>query len=102
MKRIFYLLLLFVSLSGALKAVPAYPGLITTTQLDGTTISYYMKGDENFHFMTSEDGYLISLNSDNILEYAIINDNFEIVTTGVKASDIAYRTSKEKRYLDVF
>lgn len=99
MKRIFYLLLLFVSLSGALKAVPAYPGLITTTQPDGTTISYYMKGDENFHFMTSEDGYLISLNSDNILEYAIINDNFEIVTTGVKASDIAYRTSKEKRYL---
>ncbi len=99
MKRIFYLLLLFVSLSGVLKAVPAYPGLITTTQPDGTTISYYMKGDENFHFMTSEDGYLIAYNSDNIMEYALINDNYEIVTSGIKVSDVAYRTSKEKRYL---
>ena len=67
MKKILSFLFLFFSLSVALYAVPAYPGLITKTQPDGTTISYYMRGDENFHFMTSEDGYLVAFNADNIL-----------------------------------
>ena len=100
MKKIFYLFLFFVLLPGLLKAVPAYPGLITVTQPDGTTISYYMKGDENFHFITSEDGYLMALNNNNILEYAVLNADFEIVTTGVKASDVQKRTNKEKRFLN--
>ena len=99
MKKILSFLFLFFSLSVALYAVPAYPGLITKTQPDGTTISYYMRGDENFHFMTSEDGYLVAFNADNILEYAEFNQDMQIVPVGLKVMNIANRTAKEKRYL---
>lgn len=80
-------------------AVPAYPGLITTTQPDGTTISFYLRGDENFSFTMTEDGYLITLNDNGVFEYAQLTDQQEIVPLGVKVSDVAKRNWKEKNFV---
>ena len=99
MKKLFSSLFLFLCLSIAVMAVPAYPGLLTKTQSDGSTISYYLRGDEGFNFAMSEDGYLIATNQNGIFEYAELNDQMEIVTVGVKVSNLDSRTFKEKRYL---
>lgn len=40
-------------------AAKAYPGPITVTQSDGTTLTIYLHGDEHFNWMTTEDGALI-------------------------------------------
>ena len=62
MKKLFSSLFLLLCLSVMVKAVPAYPGLLTKTQPDGSTISYYLRGDESCSFAMSEDGFLITTN----------------------------------------
>ena len=99
MKKLFLTLFLFLSLFSLVKAVPAYPGLLTKTQPDGSNVSYYLRGDENFSFSTSEDGYLIMSNENGIFEYAELNEQMEIVPVGIKVSNINDRTNKEKKYL---
>ena len=79
-------------------AVPAYPGLITTTQPDGTTLSFYLRGDEDFSFQMTEDGYLIVLNENGVFEYAEFNEQNQIIPVGIKVSDISKRNNKEKKY----
>ena len=77
MKKLFFTLFLFSCLFSLVKAVPAYPGLLTKTQPDGSAISYYLRGDENFNFSMSEDGYLIAFNENGIFEYAELNEQME-------------------------
>lgn len=45
-------------------AVPAYPGLITQTQPDGTTVTLSLRGDEYFHYYMDSDGYLVGQDAD--------------------------------------
>ena len=99
MKKLFSSLFLFLCLAIAVEAVPAYPGLLTKTQPDGSTISYYLRGDESCSFAMSEDGFLITTNQKGIFEYAELNDQMEIVPVGIKVSALNNRTLKEKRYL---
>ena len=99
MKKLFSSLFLLLCLSVMVKAVPAYPGLLTKTQPDGSVINYYLRGDETFNFAMSEDGYLMVVNENGIFEYAELNDQMEFISVGIKVSDINNRTLKEKRYL---
>ena len=98
MKKILLGLFLFLFSSIMVYSVPAYPGLITTIQPDGSTISFYLRGDENFSFKMSEDGYLLTLNEDGVFEYADFRDN-DVIPLGVKASDIKKRTVEELNFL---
>ena len=97
MKKIFSILSLFFCVSISLMAVPAYSGLLTRTQPDGTTINYYLHGDEYFNFYSSEDGYLIVLNENGVFEYAEFNEQNQIIPVGIKVSDISKRNNKEKK-----
>ncbi len=99
MKRIFFTLLLLVAGVTALFAVKAYPYLITSVQPDGTIISYYLYGDENFSYATSEDGLLIKCNPQGVYEYAYVKDHRSIETTGVKAYNIEERSANESLYV---
>lgn len=54
--------LLFSSLS--LLAGPAYPGRITYTQPDGSTINIYLHGDEWGHWATDEAGNILEQDAD--------------------------------------
>ena len=98
MKRIFLLLFSLCFSLGAVFAVKAYPGLVTKTQSDGSVISFYIHGDENFNYITSSDGYLL-IENNGVFEYAEIDYNFSIKSLGVKANDLSLRTEKEKIFL---
>lgn len=43
----------------AAKAMPAYPGLITTSQPDGTQLTLRLYGDEHFSYARSADGFTL-------------------------------------------
>ena len=98
MKKILFILVVFLFSCTLINAVPAYPELITVTQPNGTVISFYLRGDENFSFKMSEDGYLLTLNEEGIFEYADFRDG-NIVALGVKASDVNKRSAKELNFL---
>ena len=94
MKRIFsfFAVMLLVL---TLHAVPAYRGLITVNQPDGTTLKVYNHGDEFFHYKTTEDGYLVKENAKGVLEYAELSADNAIKTIGVKARSVAERTNSD-------
>ena len=98
MKRIFLLLFSLCISLGSVFAVKAYPGLITKVQPDGSTISFYVNGDENFNYATSEDGYLL-VEVDGIFEYATFDVTASIKSLGVKANDVINRSEFENLFL---
>lgn len=98
MKRIFFVLFCSVFSLLSLYAVKAYPGLITRVQADGSTISFFLHGDENFSYATSEDGYLL-LEVDGVFEYATFDVTASIKSLGVKANNIVVRSDFEKAFL---
>ena len=67
-KSLFLLFILFLTLS-QLYAVKAYPGLLSYVQPDGSMVSYYLHGDENYSYMTSEDGFLLAFDAKERLVY---------------------------------
>ncbi len=61
---------------GSLWAIPAYPGVITKTLPDGTTIEIRLHGDENFNYITLADGEtLVKEGADGYYYYATASDN---------------------------
>lgn len=80
-------------------AAPAYPGLITVTQSDGTQVSFYLHGDEYFSYMTSTDGYLLARNDDGIIEYGDFSNGKFVVPTGVAAHNELNRSLTEQMYV---
>jgi len=94
MKRIFsFFAVMLVVLT--LQAVPAYRGLISVNQPDGTTLKVYNHGDEFFHYKTTEDGYLVQENAKGVLEYAELSSDNVIKSIGVKARSVVERTSSD-------
>lgn len=61
----------------SLFAVKAYSGLLSYTQPDGSIVNYYLCGDENFNYMLSEDGALLTFDN---LDYLV---SAELSTNGV-------------------
>lgn len=99
MKKLLSLLsFIFLSFFSAY-AVKAYPGLIEITQPDGTIVNVYLHGDENFSYMTSEDGYLLKYNDLGFVEYARLRSNNIIESTGIQARNIQNRAQIELDYL---
>ena len=76
-----FLLALFSPYSPAY-AVRAFPGAVTVTQADGTTLTIRIHGDENFHYTTTSDGYLIT-QRDGIYYYATVGAD-KIENSGVR------------------
>ena len=91
MKRVL-VSLLFVSLYFFSYAVKAYPGLISTIQPDGSTISYFLHGDENFSYMVSEEGYILTYDEKGFLVYG----SLDVVTERIQPSP-----SSPTRFVDV-
>ena len=53
-------LTLFVGGALGAQAVPAYPGVLTMTQPDGSSIRVRLYGDERGHYYTTENGRMVS------------------------------------------
>ena len=87
-KVILYLLLSFCAYN--LWAVKAYPGLLTYQQPDGTEKNYYLRGDENFNYMVSEDGYLLTFDELGFLGYANLKEDVIVPSAQrVKATSLS-------------
>ena len=85
---IIFLLICFSSFS-----VPSLNTPISYTQPDGKEIKIYLIGDEYYNYKTSLDGYILTTDSDNYLCYGYLNENAEIINTGIRASEIKDRDS---------
>ncbi|MHB9054699.1 MAG: M6 family metalloprotease domain-containing protein [Paludibacteraceae bacterium] len=98
MKRFAVVLLILIA-SFQAKAVPAYPYPVKMNQPDGTTLNVRLRGDEFYHFYTTEDGYLIVKNNRGFFNYAKQDVLGKLIDTHLKAKDVNLRSNSEKLFI---
>lgn len=81
-------LILATSVLGA-DAKRAIKEVITVQQPDGTPLNIRLHGDEIMHFVTTEDGTLLTQDANGLYTYAEVDDNGIVVSTGVSATSPA-------------
>lgn len=79
--------------------VPAYPGAMEITQPDGTTISVFLTGTERMHFYKTIDGILLAETAEGFFEYATLDGEGNLKSSGIRASDKWNRTPAENAFL---
>ena len=77
-------------------ATPADPTPAKVTQLDGTTVTVQLHGDEFFNYLTTLDGYTVVKNKAGYYTYARLDGN-QLVASDRIARD--NRTAADKAYL---
>lgn len=95
MRKLLFLLLSMILLPALIKAGPASPGIITDKQPDGSTIEYYLRGDEKIYWMESLDGYTLLINNSGYIVYAIQDAKKDLVP-----SEIIYRNTPTTKSVD--
>lgn len=101
MRRIFLLSILLSCMTIAAKAVPAYRGAITATQPDGTTITFFIRGDEHSHETVSIDGYMLMQDEQGAYRYVQQADNQTLTIEGLPiAHNPQQRTTEENIFLN--
>lgn len=98
MKRLSLLLLCLLAYV-AVYAVPAYPGVVHVTQPDGTDLAVLLHGDESFHYMTTEDGYLLAVAETGFYEYAVFDGQTHVRTLGQQANNVGARSYAERKFV---
>ena len=81
------------------EAIPAYPGLITVTQADGTPLSIRISGDEYFNYYQTADGYMIKEQEDRNYYYLTLGENNKLISSFYKANNLENRTIEEIAFL---
>jgi len=99
MKRLLSLLVLICVAYVVGWSVGAYPYPVKLKQSDGTELTVRLKGDEWYHWTTTNDGYRIVQNASGIYEYAALSKTGEVIASGRKANDASLRQSSELKYL---
>lgn len=102
MKTKTILIFLLLVMTMAAKAVPAYHGVHVKKQSDGTTLLYYVIGDEHCHSFMTTDGYMIKpdMHADGTMRYAEVNANGEETMTNLIAHNAGERSLTEKKQLE--
>ncbi|MDR0873562.1 MAG: M6 family metalloprotease domain-containing protein [Prevotellaceae bacterium] len=98
MKRIVFILL-FLAGVAEIFASPASKNLRTETQANGTTISYFVRGDEKLRYFLTTDGYTLLKNTDGIFVYAQKDENGNLVAGNILAHNKDERTPAETAFL---
>ena len=80
-------------------AVPAKRCKTLVRQPDGSMITVMVRGDENFHFMSTEDGMPIAMNADKAYCYAYMADDGVLRASAQVAHDAERRSLREKAFL---
>ena len=90
------LALLFICVWATLAvARPAAPGVTTVKNSDGSLLSFLKFGDEHYHFIETEDGYLVTEDGKGGYVYV---DELGAASEFI-AKDAAFRTDKENAFL---
>lgn len=92
-----YIIFLFSCFT--INAAPASKTIRTEILSDGSSISYYVKGDEKYHYFISEDGYTLLKNENGAFTYAEKDKNDFLVPGNIIAHDETFRTQEEILYL---
>lgn len=95
--KLLFVAMLLVGVSAF--AVPAYPGLVKLSQPNGEEISVYIFGDERINWIESQDGYTLMYNKQGYLEYAMLNENEDLVPSGVMARNADLRSNADNTFL---
>ena len=98
MKKISLLFLLF-TISLMTKAVPAFPEKVNFTQPNGEQVTVIMQGDEFVKFARSEDDYTLLYDQDGFLNYAMLNQDGDLVPSLFHAHNMAERSREEVEFL---
>ncbi|MDR0541650.1 MAG: M6 family metalloprotease domain-containing protein [Dysgonamonadaceae bacterium] len=85
--------------TGEILAIPANPNPVTTVQPDGTSITYYIKGDEKVHWMQSTDGYTLLRNDRQFVVYANRDANGDLIPSEHVYRPETLRSASEKSFL---
>ena len=81
-------------------AIKAKPGSIVVKQPDGTTLVVRIHGDENFHYTTTLDGYLIKRAKDGFFKYVKYDaQSGRQQLTRQRVSNAGERTADERALL---
>ena len=102
MKTISKWLFIFIAISFSsisLNAIPATPYPVKIIQPDGTEITVRLRGDEFFKYKTTIDGYTLTPDVNGILTYAQQDASGNLITTNIKANEIANRTAAEIQFI---
>lgn len=100
LQRLLFATLIGVGCCQEVDAIRAYPHPILMKQPDGTTLLVRIQGDENFHFVTSADGYLLSKDAEGFFRYVDYDSQTgKRMLTMQRAHNIADRTETEKKVI---
>ncbi len=98
MKRILSIIVACLCCNMLLLAVKATPNPIIKKQSDGTELTYYLRGDEKYSYMITDDGYLVDFNKRGDLVYARFH-GYDLKLSSRLAHNEEYRSSSEKMLL---
>ncbi len=99
-KRIATLFLVAITLCTSIAiAVPAYPGIISYRQSDGTVIRIRVLGDEFDGRVVTEDGYTIIGKGDKNYYYAELGQNGELTASSVMVKPSSKLSKVEREYI---
>lgn len=94
-----FLFILLFLVHNIAKAVPAYPHPIEFTQPDGSKITIQLKGDEKVRWAETMDGYSILFNNKGMYEYAILDNENNMIPSGRKVKNESLRNNEEINFL---
>ncbi len=77
-------------------AGPARPGVLRVTGADGAAINVRVFGDEFFHYITTEDGYLLIDGGDGLWYFAAADAGGGIISSGIRAKSTACLSAAER------
>lgn len=95
--RIVIAAVLAIGSSSSALAIQANPHPVIVSQPDGTTLTIRIHGNENFHYVTTSDGFLVGRDSDGYFKY--LSGGFGRTLSTVKAHNITERTIAEQAYV---
>lgn len=95
----FTIMMLFLSFSINLLAIPANPKQTTIKQPNGKTLTINLKGDEKVNWASTIDQYTLVRNNENVLVYGQLNQEGDLLPSSFIASNPEERTQEEKLFL---
>ncbi len=96
---LFCILFLQLALYNSLYAVPAYPHPVEYTQPNGQVITIQLKGDEKINWAETATGYTILVTQQGEYQYATLNENHDLVFSGIAVSPSGQKSAEEKNLL---
>ena len=96
---LFSLLFLQIIFGISLNAKVAKPGLITAQQPDGSLINIRLEGNEQNKAAYSEDGFLLTYDSEGFYVIATTDENGNLVSSGIRQINPETRNSGTIKFL---